>query len=416
MPKPPLPLRLLAIIAACLTLAGCIFPPQITSRAVTIPVAERGSDPRIEGVWWQLDAAPDRTDFRIFRIRQSPDRTYQLSYADRSSPDDETSTDDIEGKVVLLDTLQPGVDLLIFTSQEGSMYALAFHSRAGSLVLAPFLGATETAIGPDRTRYLASIAARHGISLRAQQDTSDLLLDGKLDRQSLVALFGDPEFLGGLRLDPEHVMTLLPANRPLPPRDDLLAWWPPAYPWQIVSPRFAVAASELVRPPDLTGKFREGSAQATISAQPDGSLLVSFAADPDGGYQREPRRLRLVEIGTPDRLLALVEQREAGDPGQPERLLFGYFLVTRRDDGTWSFTALQTSVSDLSRSLDQARQDLRRRAAARHGLTLDGSTMTGALDLARVKALLADQQFQAGLAAGEIPAWFELTPVAPGQR
>lgn len=210
-------------------------------------------------------------------------------------------------------------------------------------------------------------------------------------------------------------MTLLPANRPLPPRDDLLAWWPPAYPWQIVSPRFAVAASELVRPPDLTGKFREGSAQATISAQPDGSLLVSFAADPNGGYQREPRRLRLVEIGTPDRLLALVEQREAGDPDQPERLLFGYFLVTRRDDGTWSFTALQTSVSDLSRSLDQARQDLRRHAAARHGLTLDGSTLTGALDLARVRALLADQQFQAGLAAGEIPAWFELTPVAPGQ-
>ena len=416
MPKPPLPLRLLAIIAACLTLAGCIFPPQITSRAVTIPVAERGADPRLEGVWWQLDAAPDRPDFRIFRIRQSPDRTYQLSYADRSSPDDETSTDDIEGKVVLLNTPQPGVDLLIFTSQEGSMYALALHSRAGSLVLAPFLGATETAIGPGRTRYLASIAARHGISLRAQQDTSDLLLDGKLDRQSLVALFGDPEFLGGLRLDPEHVMTLLPANRQLPPRDDPLAWWPPSYPWQLVSPRFAVAASELVRPPDLTGKFREGSAQATISAQPDGSLLVSFAADPDGGYQREARRLRLGEIGAPDRLLALLEQSEAGETGQPERLLFGYFLATRRDDGTWSFTALQTSVSDLSRSLDQARQDLRRQAAARHGLTLNGSTLTGALDLARVKALLADQQFQAGLAAGEIPAWFELTPVAPGQR
>ncbi|MCZ8324005.1 MAG: hypothetical protein O9283_01940 [Sphingomonadaceae bacterium] len=416
MPKPPLPLRLLAIIAACLTLAGCIFPPQITSRAVTIPVAERGADPRLEGVWWQLEVAPDRTDFRIFRIRQSPDRTYQLSYADRISPDDETSTDDIEGKVVLLDTPQPGVDLLIFTSQDGSMYALALHSRAGSLVLAPFLGATETAIGPDRTGYLASIAARHGISLRAQQDTSDLLLDGKLDRQSLVALFGDPEFLGGLRLDQEHVMTLLPANRPLPPRDDPLAWWPPAYPWQIVSPRFAVAASELVRPPELTGKFREGSAHATISAQPDGSLLVSFAADPDGGNLREPRRLRLVEIGTPGRLLALVEQREAGETGQPERLLFGYFLVTRRDDGTWSFTALQTSVSDLSRSLNQARQDLRRRSAARHGLTLDGSTLTGALDLARVKALLADRQFQAGLATGEIPAWFELTPVAPGQR
>lgn len=416
MPKPPSSPRLLAIIAACLTLAGCIFPPEITSRAVTIPVAERGTDPRLEGVWWQLEAAPDRTDFRIFRIRQSPDRTYQLSYADRSNPDDETSTDDIEGKVVVLETAQPGVDLLIFTSQEGSLYALALHSRAGSLVLAPFLGAAETAIGPDRTRYLASIAARHGISLSTQKDTSDLLLAGKLDRQSLIGLFGEPEFLGGLQLDPEHVITLLPANRPLPPRDDPLAWWLPTYPWQLVSPRFAVAAPELVRPPDLTGKFREGTAQAAISAQPDGSLLVSFAADPHGGNQREPRRLRLVEIGTPDRLLALVEQRETGEPGQPERLLFGYFLATRRDDGTWSFTALQTSVSDLSRSLDQARQELRRRAAARHGLTLDGSTLTGALDLAKVKALLADRQFQAGLAAGEIPAWFELTPVTAAQR
>ena len=46
----------------------------------------------------------------------------------------------------------------------------------------------------------------------------------------------------------------------------------------------------------------------------------------------------------------------------------------------------------------------------------EGQLLTGALDLATVKALLGDRQFQAGLAAGEIPAWFELTPVAVAQR
>lgn len=410
-----LPLRLLCVLTACSALAGCIFPPEMRSRSVEIPTMERGLDPDLVGTWWLFDQGADRSDFRIFRIRQAPDRTYRLSYAERSNPNDETGTDDLDGKVVLLKSAQPGIDLLLFTNNEGTLYALALHSRAGSLALFPFIAEADTAIGKGRIEYLATIAARHGISLARDKDSDAMILGGRLDRKSLVALFSDAEFLGGLRLDPDEAMILLPANRPLPPLGDRLAWWPPASPWQLVSDRYPIAPAELVQPSGLIGRFREGMAAVTITAQPDGSLLADYAPDPDSGYRREPRRIRLVGIGEVGRLLAVVEQSEFTGEDRPARLVFGYFLVSQGSAGTWSFAPLLTAANDLSRPLDEAAGEIRRRAAARHGLILSGSSLTGARDLATIKALLTDRQFQAGLDARDAQAWFELTPVAAGQ-
>ncbi len=408
-------LRLLSVLAACAALAGCIFPPEMRSRAIDIPQAQRSLAPHLVGTWWQFDEGGDRNDFRIVRIRQNRDRMLRFAYTERGNPDDETSTDDLDGKVILLRGGQAGVDLLLFTAEESTAYMLAVQSRAGSLVMFPFLGGMDTALGDDRLGYLASVAARHGIRLARDKDSDAVILDGRLDRHALHALFSDTDFLGGLRLDPDDAVMLLPTSRPLPAPQDRLAWWPLAFNWQLVSDRFPIASTELVQPAGLSGPFREGNAAVTVTPQTDGSLLVESAPDPESGYRREPRRIRLVDIGERDRLLALVEQDESSSEGRSPSAVFGYLMASHGNDGSWSFAALNVLSQNLSRPLDEAGQAIRAQSVARHGLGLTLGRLTGQLDLAKVKALLADRQFQAGLDGGATPVWFDLAPVASAQ-
>lgn len=407
---------LLIALAACCTLTGCIFPPEMRSRAIDIPQAERARAPDLVGTWWQFEDSGGRGDFRIVRIHQNPDRTLRFSYTERTNPRDESSTDDLDGKAILLKGEQPGVDLLLFTEKDATAYMLAVQSRAGSLVMYPFLGEMDAAIGKGRLGYLAAVAARHGIQLAQDKASDAIVLDGKLGRAALVALFSDAEFLGGLRLDAEDSVTLLPANRPLPKPDAKLAWWPLSFPWQLVSERFPIDPTELVQPPQLVGNFKDGTTPAKTSRQADGSLLIEYLPDPATEARRDSRRIRLVGIGEHDRLLALVEQSESGSDERQARPVFGYFLASQGQDGTWNFAPLQTVANDLSRPLDEAGQTIRQRAAERYGLAIAGSRLTGPLTLARIKLLIADPQFQAGLDARNAPVWFELAPAAAGQR
>lgn len=416
MPSPARLVRLLTVFAACLTLAGCIFPPEMRSRAVDIPKARRSVDPDLAGDYWLVDRDGGFSDYRIVRITLNRDRAYRFAEHGKTDFKEDNSTDDISSKVIALQTRQSGVDVLLVSESEGTIYMLMLRSRAGSWVLFPFIGEMDARLGDGRLAYLDSIAARHGIRLRhAPEDTDQsgaVVLDGRLDRDSLVALFGDPDFLGALRLDPDQTVTLLPADRPLPPLNDRVAWWPDSYSERLGSDRFAMTADELVQPAQLAGKFRDGIYELTVAAQDNGSLLFAYAPRADDGFQRDPVRMRLVDIGEKDRLLAIMEQSESTGPDTPPREVFRYYLAVPGEAGAWSFEPLQLAAHDVSRPLDDAARQARERAASRQGLKLEDSMLGGPLSLARLKALLADPQFQAGLDAKDTASWFDLVPFA----
>lgn len=410
----------LIALGACLALAGCVFPPEMRSRAIEIPRNERSIDSALAGDYWQMEEGGSTSDFRTVNIRLNRDRTYRFAYYSKSDRNDDSSTDELGGTVVVLKTGQPGVDVLLFTEKDATVYMLALRSRAGSWVYFPFLGDMDTRIGKGRLEYLAQVASRHGLTLltdpEADERSPAIILEGKLNSASIAALFSDVDFLGALRLDPGDSATLLPANRPLPPASDGLAWWPYAFATRLGSDRFDIPASALVQPDGLVGAFMDAAHELTASVEADGSLLLAYPPAPEGEYQRQNKRLRFIDIGEEGRLLVLSEESESTGQDSPPKPIFRYYLASASADGSWSFEPVQLVAHDFSRTLDGAAQEIRSRAAARQGLALSDGFLSGPLDIGKLKALMADPQFQAGLDDVGVAVWFDLVPVAKPEK
>lgn len=383
----------IAALSLALALTGCIFPPELRSSRVDIPVSERSIDQDLPGSYWQLER-PDGLDAyapQIVTISPDSDRTYRIEYRDTADPSDGVTSED-SVQVVVVTTAHPGLDLVLYNGDEGTAYVLVVRGRAGAVSVFPFLGEQEAGLGTTRTRYLAEIARRHGIELRWDNDQNAALLAGRLNKAGLAALFSDLDFLGGLRLETKHAVVLLPASRPIPPPSDPLAWWPRKWPSYISSDTFALSARDLVQPRQLQGAFCENGQHATIAAQDDGSLLISYPPAVDGSL-RPPRRIRLIDIGQRERFLMLWETVE----GAPLQARFHYFVLSlSQNGGAWQ-EPIRADFNDASAILDQAKLSILHQAANRHGLKFDGDSLTGSLTPANLRGLLADPQFLAGI-------------------
>jgi hypothetical protein len=293
---------------------------------------------------------------------------------------------------VILATAHPRLDLALHTIEDNTLYALFARGRAGTILINPFLGEQEAGLGTSRTGYLAEVARRHGIRLGWDKSANAAVLDGKLNKASLVSLFSDPDFLGGLRLETRPFMVLLPADRPIPSASDPVAWWPRKWPSQLSSKSFVMAAGELVQPTQLSGKYCENDLPVSLAAQEDGSLLVTYPTLADGS-SREPKRLRLIDIGRADRFLVLWETAE----GSPAQVRLYYFSLSLAPDGSAWTEPVKPDFNDTSAILDQAKLGILRAAANRHGLEYDGEALSGNLTAARLRALFSDPQFLAGI-------------------
>lgn len=391
---------------ASLLLSGC-FPPPMTSRDVDISAAERSIDPALAGSYWFPQEGSSTGDFDVITISADPEKLYRVTSRNMTG---EVNDYDESSKGVLIATTDPLVSLLLYRENASAWYTLLLHSRAGSIAFFGFLGDMETRLGKGREAVLAEVASRHGIGLRWDKAADETRLDGKLDRAHLAALFSDPEFLGALHLDPDQGFRLFPADKPLPSATNRAAWWPSSSGWAITSPRFAVERTQLARPARLLGEFTDSGSAVSVSEQPDGSLLLAYAGRP-GDTPRDPRRLRLLEIGEKIRFLGLLEdvQSPRGTPGPPQQV-FEYVTVTISENGVAAIEPLQLAANDFSYSLNQINRGLRSKIAKRYGLDIVQDSLGGELSAASVGALFRDRQFQAGLDCDHVYTSFALEP------
>lgn len=396
-----------------LALSGCIFPPDMHSRQIDIPLADRSIDDSIVGHYWQSDLQDENRLHTppIVTITADLERRYRISYHDSDrSPIESTADDSVQ--VVVLTTASPGLDLILYNTEKLTFYSLLAKSRAGSVVLYPFLGEQDAGLGTTRTEYLSGIARRHGIELQWDEAANAALLDGRLNKASLVSLFSDIDFLGGLRLETGHDMVLLPADRPIPVAADSLAWWPHKWPSHLSSPSFNLAAGVLAQPGQLAGNFCENNLPVSLTAQDDGSILLTYPVLADG-TTRTPKLYRLIDIGQTGRFLLLWETIE----GSPPKARFYFYILSLSHSGSAWMESIKADFNDTSAILDHAKLVALQKAANRHGLEFDGETISGDLSAASLRGLLADPQFLSGIRpeTGESTDLLEPAIVAGGR-
>jgi hypothetical protein len=381
--------RLPWVAGLCMALSGCIFPPFLGSKPVEIPAERRSVEPTLEGRFWIPGGDNADSKFELVTITRHSDRRYHFVAIDETGYR-EISSEDEFGPITILKTRDAGIDLLLITRKEGTIYSLAFKSRAGTWVLFPFLGSLEG----ERTAYLSAVLKRHGLSLRDDTDSGVTMIEGTLDAPRLVALFSDPAFVGGLHYDPANASRLFPTGRAvLPAPDDTSAWWKTDYDTQLASVRFAQPGNELVQPPELIGDFLKDGRKVTISRANDGGLLLTYPPVPTL-HESWTEHLRLVPLGREGQFIALIES-EIGDP--PRTPGFSYWLADLAPPGMLTLTPIILATPDFSPAVAAMVKQIRQQAGQQHGIVFAGSTMSGQLNAANLRALYLDPQFQVGL-------------------
>jgi hypothetical protein len=387
-------------VCSCLLIGGCLFPPTITSRHVNIPRSARALEPGFDGLFWIPENEKPDAGFRTVTIHHDASRLYRFVSKDEVGKSEISSGDEL-GPVTILRTSHPGIDVLMAPDEKETTYMLLFRSRAGTWVIFPFIGELDTPVEGARLAYLEEIARRHGIGTVWDRERYEIRLEGKLDAASLTGLFSDPDFLGGLRLDPEHGTRFFPANlQRLPPPSDRAAWWKRALPETLTSARFPAKADELVQPATFPGEYQDGEDKLAISRLADGSYSLTKLARKEGGKE-ERQIVRLLPTGASDLFLGLVEA-ESYFSGQSEGPLAVYelrlFDLTKA--GEVQVLPIYISSHDFSPTIDQFAGQVRAKAAIRHGIHIAGGHLTDGLNPASVAQLFEDRQFQSGLYLG----------------
>jgi hypothetical protein len=383
-----------------LLLAGC-FPPPLTSDPVTVPLAQRALVPELEGDFWSQPDGP-KADAEFMTVRISPDaeRRHCLAAHYRNGT---TNLDgaDTDLCAVLLKLGQPWAVLALAEENVRTEYVLMLRSQAGSWVLFGFLGDMDSPITGAREAYLAAVARRHGLALRWHAERDETRFDAPIDAARLAALFSDPAFLGGLKLDAQQGIRLYPMNRPPPPASDAEAWTLPETRDGVAlsSLRFPMARAETAQPEGVAGSYGYGDKTLRMRALADGSYRVEYPADLSPGFG-SGMVLRLLALPDPGRFLGLLEGAEPDErapPGQERIVLVHKFTIVELAGSAITITPLRLAAPLYSSAMDRLVHALRAEVVQRHGLKLEDYRLAGPLAAGAVMRLFKDPQFQVGL-------------------
>lgn len=396
--------RLFPAFALALLATACT-PPVLTSEHVDIPTEDRAIVPEFEGRMWQISGGGDEAvepDF--IEVSRDADRTYHFVGRDADG-----TTDEDDPGTILLRTAHPGVILSVTPQEEddGAMiYSLFVRSRAGSWVGFPVLG-DFTAFAPGtRAEFLNRVARRHKLAI-GEEDAPQIT--GALDSRHLVALFSDPAFLGGLNYRSDLMFRVLPKSAMTEELTDA-DWWEEVCESLMFVDGLTVTPGSLAQPSGFARRYRnEAGTVEIVEGDPGTYHVIDY---PDGGVGGA-YRLHLVAMdGIPGHYLGLHE-RAPNQSGAMEEQQQRYSLSLRRidDDGTIHTLNLHIVRHDFSQLIDGFVIANRQEAARRHGADMDMERLFDVRDVAALKAILADPQFQSGLvASGWAAEWAVLTP------
>lgn len=392
---------IITILSSCLT--AC-FPPTISSDPIDLRASDRAVVPEMEGMFWALiEGAKANADFTTIEVRRTDDGHYAFTSRENSGTGTATIIDS-SVTADILETAHEGIYLVLTTAENRMDYTLLLQSHAGTWAVFPFIGELKSPLEGKRERYLGKVAARHGLRLRWNEKRSETWLEGKLDVRKIRALFSDPAFLGGLRLEAEQGFRMFPMNMPVMPDQSRRDAWmkPGGYDGaRLTSAPFAIAAGDLVRSPMLSGQYEyEGfDLGVAIVPQDDGRYLLKYP-DAADGKPGTVKTLRLLPTSHSGMYLGLMEG--VGHPIVDERAgsdfvdTFEYSIMTL-DAARVTITPLRIAVHDFSFTMDSFTRKLREDAARRQGLSFTNNQMAGDLNAASVRTLFEDPQFQTGV-------------------
>ena len=396
----PLPAlaRVVIAIGLSLALAACIFPPPLTSDAVSLPQDARAVEPALEGDFWLPNASEADASFEVTTISRDSRNRYHIVSHDQSGGVS-WSTDDENGYMELIRTSHDGIHVVLAQVEGRTLYALAFRSRAGTWVLFPFIGGIDRPEGTLREQYLAGIAERHGLKLSYDDKANELKIAGRPDAPAIAALFSDPAFLAGLQLDPDDGTRLFPARLAnLPPPEDRSAWWETGFSAQLSSEPFALTREQQILPRGFSGRFTDGGRPVDVRPQADGGIVLHY---PPIKPTRDAWsvRLHLLPLDGTSTWLGISEpvpQKDA-ETSVP-KVRFTYSIVRLAPNGDLTLTGICLSKPQFSAPLAALVEAKRAEVGMRYGISFDGARISGRLGPASLRALHADPQFQVGLA------------------
>lgn len=389
--------RILICLGSLVFLAGLGLPPEINSDPFEIPAEQRAVVPGLDGAFWIYSQANDylRPGRAIAEFRLQPDRRYRMISHESSDPDE--TDDDL---VTFLATDSPGIFVMVSNESDDSTRTLGLlaRSRLSGWSMHYFLGVTESPIEGAREAYLDAVVRRHGFA-----PTGGPLNLGAVSSVAQVrGLFSDPDFLSALVFLPDETLEFYPMMlETMPDMSDPDQWWDEVEPRWMKSNSFEIDREDYVAKEDLPEAWQEA-----VTSFDDGTMEFKFSVG--------SAFFGLLDIGIEGKFLALSDNEViAGGSGADDyeyESVFEYHLIEDAGDGGAQVSLLTLAAYDFSPKINDMVRSSREEAAQRHGLSLFGSTLTGA-NPESIRALFLDPQFQAGLGYAE-RAFRQLGPSA----
>ncbi|WP_156367202.1 hypothetical protein [Novosphingobium sp. KN65.2] len=289
-----------------------------------------------------------------------------------------------------------GPDSFLFvmnTDEETVQYAVLERLKSRAWGMSTIELSRETPFADQNVAYARSIAARHGLSLHVGDGTT---IESPLTADAVLALFRDPEFLGALSMQRSTIL-LAPGARAAPGEELRLDpdSMPPALVGVNLQPGSLGTLGAPAKPEGLAGRY--------LQANPyheDGLLPTTVRLLDTGQFEvstKDSRRvlLSLFPFNEAEGQYLAIKDLEYADEDNPSHAVSIEYVV-RTSDG-WIFQSVTVQECVARSAIVAMHRDLMNRAALRHGLTWNGSDLSGLKSIGQLAALFGDGQFTSGL-------------------
>ena len=293
-----------------------------------------------------------------------------------------------------------GPDSFLFvmnTNEETVQYAVLERLKSGAWGMSTIELSRESPFADQNVAYARSIAARHGLSLHVGDGTT---IESPLTADAVLAMFRDPDFLGALSMQRSTIM-LAPRARGEPGEELRLdpESMQPALVGVALQPGTLGTLGELAKPEGLAGRY--------LQANPyheDGLLPTTIRLLDTGQFEistKDSRRavISLFPFNEAEGQYLAIKDLEYGEEDNPSHAV-NIDYVVRTSDG-WIFQSVTVQECVARSAIVSMHRDLMARAALRHGLTWNGSDLSGLKSIEQLAALFGDGQFTSGLSVDD---------------